>query len=161
MRSPPKSAKIRRWRFLSKNLSIKRNACWLTTMHCLQHQHLLPRPTQRQLQTHLMKSLPQSLPMMSLLQLQRHRIQFQPLLQPQFMYRLHHLYTPILSHLTKSQLIKLREVVDLFRVLASDSLSPMVDFNDDQSLPLGNKEDFKDNLWKSERAICDNRLKPR
>ena len=118
-------------------------------MRCLQHQRLLLRPIQRQLQTHqtpLLKRLPQSLPMMSLLQLPRHRIQFQPLLQLQFMYRPHHLYTPILSHLTKSQLIKLREVVDLFRVSVSDSLPPTVDFNDDQSLPLGNKEDFKDKL---------------
>ena len=118
-------------------------------MRCLQHQRLLLRPIQRRLQTHqtpLLKKLPQSLPMMSLLQLPRHRIQLQPLLQLQFMYRPHHLYTPILSHLTKSQLIKLREVVDLFRVSVSDSLSPTVDFNDDQSLPLGNKEDFKDNL---------------
>ena len=114
-------------------------------MRCLHHQHLLLRPIQRQLQTHqtpLMKRLPQ----LQLLQLPRHRIQFQPLLQLQSMYRPHHLYTPILSHLTKSQLIKLREVVDLFRVSVSDSLSPTVDFNDDQSLPLGNKEDFKDNL---------------
>ena len=116
-------------------------------MRCLNHQHLLLRPIQRQLQTHqtpLMKRLPQ----LQLLQLPRHRIQLQPLLQLQFMYRPHHLYTPILRHLTKRQLIKLREVVDLFRVSVSDSLSPTptVDFNDDQSLPLGNKEDFKDNL---------------